>query len=252
MRILSVEETELRFSATAKYSKWPQTALHTQWPGAGVKGDPIFDSYYSSTVPSLASREQQQSTTQKAGGALLDRIGQPVILFSHSQGMMPAWLIADSRPALVRGIVALEPAGPPFEDAVLSTGLTRPYGLTTLPLTYGQPVTDPAADLVKQSIQPTRTHEVPCLIQAENPPPRRLVNLAGKPVLVVTGEASYHAPYDYATVRYLQQAGVEQTEHLRLEEHGVHGNGHMLFMEKNSDRIAELVEEWISRIRRAA
>jgi uncharacterized metal-binding protein len=64
-------------------------------------------------------------------------------------------------------------------------------------------------------------------------------------VLVVTGQASYHAPYDWATVAYLRQAGVKKTLHLVLAEHGIYGNGHMLFLEKNSDEIALLIEKWI-------
>jgi pimeloyl-ACP methyl ester carboxylesterase len=239
------EFVEKHFTACAYYKHWPQAALHTQWPGTGRIGDPIFDAYFASVVPGLVSKELQQFTLQKAGAALLDRIGCPVVLFGHSQGMMPTWLIADSRPALVHAIVALEPAGPPFREAVIMEGFVRPYGLTTIPITYSPPVTDPVKDLVTQTAQPTRTGELPLSIQASEPPPRQLINFVEKPVLVVTGQASYHAPYDWATVAYLRQAGVEKTQHLVLEEHGIYGNGHMLFLEKNSDEIASLIEEWI-------
>ncbi len=46
-------------------------------------------------------------------------------------------------------------------------------------------------------------------------------------------EASYHAPYDHCTVAYLRQAGV-RTDFIRLADHGIRGNGHMMMMEKNS------------------
>jgi hypothetical protein len=62
---------------------------------------------------------------------------------------------------------------------------------------------------------------------------------------VVTGEASYHAPYDHCTAGFLAQAGVANT-HLRLEDQGIHGNGHMLMIEKNSREIAALIAKWIS------
>lgn len=251
LRDFTVDFVEMAFTACAEYKEWPQATLHSQWPGSGQMGDPVFDAYFASITPSLADKELQQSTLQKSGAALLDHIGCPAILVGHSQGMMPTWLIADSKPALVHGIVALEPAGPPFEEAIFLEGFVRPYGITTIPMTYSPPVTDPLKDLVKQVVHPKEPGQLPFSIQADSPPPRQLVNLLETPVLVVTGEASYHAPYDWATVAYLRQAGVKKTEHLVLAEHGIKGNGHMLFLEKNSDQIASLVEEWINKLKRA-
>ncbi|KAH8811116.1 Alpha/Beta hydrolase protein [Xylogone sp. PMI_703] len=248
LRKFSAEFLEIAFTACAHYKRWPQASLHSQWPGSGRRGDPIFDEYFASVVPSLVNKEYQQTTLQKAGAALLDRIGRPVILIGHSQGMMPTWLIADSRPALVHAVVALEPAGPPFEETGLLKGLSRPYGLTTIPITYSPPVTDPEKDLVRQIVTPNQLGQVPLSIQADDPPPRQLVNFLETPVLLVTAEASYHAPYDWATVAYLRQAGVRKTEHLVLADHGLRGNGHMFFMEKNSDEIAMLVDGWINKI----
>jgi hypothetical protein len=63
---------------------------------------------------------------------------------------------------------------------------------------------------------------------------------------VVTGEASFHAPYDYCTVEYLRQAGVE-VEFADLGEECIHGNGHMFFMEKHNLEIAERVMRWLGR-----
>jgi methyl coenzyme M reductase subunit C-like uncharacterized protein (methanogenesis marker protein 7) len=70
------------------------------------------------------------------------------------------------------------------------------------------------------------------------------VNLAGIKVLVVTAEASWHVMYDWCSVEYLRQAGVE-TDHVSLADVGVKGNGHMLFLEVNSDASAEVVVNWI-------
>jgi hypothetical protein len=70
------------------------------------------------------------------------------------------------------------------------------------------------------------------------------VNLTGTPILVVTSEASYHAPYDQCTVKYLAQAGVKST-HMRLPDVGIHGNGHMMMLEKNSDAIAKAMADWL-------
>ena len=54
----------------------------------------------------------------------------------------------------------------------------------------------------------------------------------------MTGEASFHAPYEHCTVKYLEQAGVHPTW-INLGAMGVHGNGHMMMLEKNNLQIAE-------------
>lgn len=210
-------------------------------------GDPIFDAYYASNFPGEWSVKDMQEKLQKAGAALLDKIEEPVVLFSHSQGMMPAWLIADARPKFIHAIVALEPSGPPFREAIFSDGFTRTCGITAIPLTLEPEVVTPGSEFVKELVQPDGEGELACLVQAQSSRPRRLINLVEKPVLVVTAEASYHAPYDWATVTFLRRAGVHKTEHMRLADLGVRGNGHMLFMEKNSEEIAELVENWIAK-----
>jgi hypothetical protein len=83
---------------------------------------------------------------------------------------------------------------------------------------------------------------VRCWAQPE--PARKLVNLQNIPILVVSSEASYHAAYDHCTVRYLSQAGVTSTS-LRLADIGIHGNGHMMMLEKNSDAIAKAMADWL-------
>ncbi|RHZ59258.1 alpha/beta hydrolase [Aspergillus thermomutatus] len=244
LRKYSAEFLQKYFTATEKYNLWPQASLHTQWPGTGVMGDSIFDAYYASTVPSLADNAAQESSMQPAGAALLDAIGKPVILVAHSQGGSMSWVIADRRPDLVHSIIAIEPSGPPFQNAVFGSGPARPYGLTDIPITYSPPVTDPATDFVKQTITSSSSARSDCIIQADDPPPRQLVNLSQIPTLVVTTEASYHATHDWCTVRFLRQAGVP-TEHLQLEEIGVHGNGHMVFLEKNSDQVVRAIHKWM-------
>ncbi|HEY1430274.1 MAG TPA: hypothetical protein VGF39_01365, partial [Stellaceae bacterium] len=66
------------------------------------------------------------------------------------------------------------------------------------------------------------------------------------PALVVTAEASYHAVYDHCTAKYLAQAGVRVTA-LRLGDHGIHGNAHMIMLEKNNLQVAGLITEWLAR-----
>ncbi|KAI0752168.1 Alpha/Beta hydrolase protein [Fomes fomentarius] len=245
----SAELVQLHFTVPELYDVWPQSQLHTQWPGKGVQGDEYFDTYYSSTVPFLSGSNAaaiQQTSFQHAAAKLLDRIGKPSVLVAHSQaGAMP-WLLADVRPGLVKSIVGLEPLGPPFREAVFSTNPARAYGVTDAPLTYDPPVTDPATDLVQEVMLGDASAGVAdCVLQASNST-RKLANLQNIPTVVVTSEASYHATYDWCTARFLQQAGVP-AEHLPLASVGVHGNGHMMFLEKNSDVVAGKVKEWIER-----
>jgi pimeloyl-ACP methyl ester carboxylesterase len=235
-----------RFTAPEIDHLWPQASKHTQWPGNGDKkgrqGDPVFDTFYATQVEGLESAVETQTLVQAAGAALLDKIGSAIIV-THSQSGAFGWLLADARPKKVKAIVAMEPAGPPFRDAVFDQDKNRAWGLTDIPITYAPPVKSPAEIAIVQEPKADAPDLVRCWKQAD--PPRRLVNLQGIPVLVVTAEASYHAPYDQCTARFLTQAGVGNT-HLRLEAQGIHGNGHMLMIEKNNLEIAALLEKWIT------
>src|SRR5207245_3019483 len=139
-----------RFTAFELYNMWPRAHLHTQWPGPGLIGDPIFDQFYASEVEGIATSKVQQSTIQAAAAALLDRIG-PAIILTHSQSGPYGWLIADARPSLVKALLEVEPSGPPFYD-VMQQGaptwfadgsLSRPWGIAAIPLTYSPAVSDP-------------------------------------------------------------------------------------------------------------
>jgi hypothetical protein len=101
-----------------------------------------------------------------------------------------------------------------FEDAAVR----RPWGITFVPLTYSPPA-DAAEDLhfVRQP-EPDSAGLVRCWLQAD--PPRQLPNLAKIPILIVTGEASYHAPTDHCTSAFLRQAGVEH-DFVRLADLGI-------------------------------
>ena len=54
---------------------------------------------------------RQETLTRDANVALLDMIGTPVILLTHSQGGAFGWLIADARPNLVKAIVTARAGG---------------------------------------------------------------------------------------------------------------------------------------------
>lgn len=237
---------ERNFTSPEDFNAWPQAKWHTQWPGgphAGRAGNPAFDQFYASQVPSLARNEGEELMT-KAGVALLDQIG-PAVLVVHSQAGLYGWTIADARPTLVKGIVALEPSGPPFMNPTSQGKVAdRPFGLTSAPLTYEPPVTANSPLQFKSEEHADGPGLIPC--QVQNGPPRHLIRLVGIPVLVATTEASYHAMYDHCTSRFLSEAGVAN-DFVRLADVGLKGNGHMLMLEMNNRAIAEWLENWITK-----
>ncbi|EGN95897.1 hypothetical protein SERLA73DRAFT_113625 [Serpula lacrymans var. lacrymans S7.3] len=230
---------ESHFTAVQRFDLWPQASLHTQWPGNGSVGDETFDAFYMSMMQSLASEVESSQLVQAAGSTLLDEIG-PVILLTHSQSGQYGWPLADAHPSQVKAIVALEPIGPPFQNAVFSTDAARPYGVSEIPLNFSPPISSPD-DL--HPVPVSSTTNFTCYQQS--PPARQLPGLANVPVLVVTSQASYHAVYDNCTVQFLTEAGVH-AEHLQLEDVGIYGNAHMMFMEKNGLEIAEqVILKWL-------
>jgi len=66
-------------------------------------------------------------------------------------------------------------------------------------------------------------------------------------VLLYVTEASYHAYYDYCTLLYMQQAGMD-VDYLDLPKIGIKGNAHFSFMEKNNLQISPVVEAWIDKV----
>ena len=246
----SLAFAENRFVAPERARLWPQAELHTQFPGAAKPGDPLFDEFFSSQVSSIAEFPRQQALNAAAGTALLDRIG-PAILMVHSQAGTFGWLIADRRPTLVKAIVAVEPNGPPAHDIEFKGApdwfednpVEKAGGLCHLPLTYEPPLKAGEQLAFVCEKEPQGPGLVRCWRQAE--PARKLRNIAGIPVLILAGEASYHAPYDHCTAQYLEQAGVPNT-FIRLADRGICGNGHMMMIESNNHEIAAVIEEWLT------
>jgi pimeloyl-ACP methyl ester carboxylesterase len=244
-QILSVQQ---RFTAPEKYMLWPQARLHTQWPGNGVAGDTNFDQFYASQVPFVQKPDVIQSLNRDALAALIDKLG-PVVLMTHSQSGAYGWEAVDQRPGMVKALIQVEPSAPPVYDLDLvgapewfrDGNRTRVWGLTSIPITYAPPATDPselAFELQEKADGPDLAR---CWLQKS--PARQLPNLQKLPIAIVTGEASFHAPYEHCGVKFLEQAGVHPTW-LNLGAMGIHGNGHMMMLEKNSDQIADVIEKW--------
>lgn len=241
MQTFSAERIEQRFTAPKLYNLWPQSAAHTQWPGNGTKGDAHFDAFFASTLQFLSNDTEAQIRTRDAVVALLEIIG-PAVLVTHSQSGSYGWLVADARPELVKAVVAMEPVGPPFQEAVFSNVSARAWGLTDVPVTYEPAATAPE-EIATVRVSSNHDDNVDCILQAE--PARSLPSLKSIPVLIGTGEASYHAMYDHCSVAFLRQAGVENVKLLPLESIGLRGNGHLMMLERNNLAIARALHLWI-------
>ncbi len=245
LRVMSPEKVEFLFTASSKHLGWPGAENHTQWPGAGHRGDPQFDAFYASMVPYIPDAESEW-LMRAAGAALLDRIG-PAVLLTHSQAGAFGWLIADARPDLTQGIVAVEPVGPPRDAVDLRGGTAvshapaRPFGVTIAPLEYSPPVSE-KSPLEFEGF----ATDWAILGWRQATPARQLPNLKKIPTLVISAEASYHRMYDHLTVGFLRQAGVE-VDHILLEDRDIYGNGHMMMLEKNSDQIVDVISGWLER-----
>ena len=240
-----------RFTAPEKSSDYPQAKRHTQWPGAGVPGDKVFDQFFASQVEDIADVGVIENLNRAAGVALLDEIG-PAILLTHSQSGPFGWVVADERPKLVKGILAVEPNGPPFHEATMTGApdwfkdgaVGRAWGITRGPLTFSPAAATPNDLGMTRQAAADGPELVRCWTQGGTP--RQLAHLQGIPILIITSEASYHAPYDHCTSKFLAQAGVKH-DYVRLPTVGIRGNGHMMMLEKNNMEIAALLHDWAAK-----
>lgn len=246
-------EIERHITRPEHYDTYYSAKRHSQWPGPGTPGDPWFDQNFASMATQRFSEEDRAVAMElsvAAMGDLLDRVG-PAVVLTHSQSGELGWQVADKFPERVAAIVAVEPTGPPFfnyahapaPDYQVDGKFVRPWGVSRYPLSYEPPVLDPKTDL---PFYREDKADAEGLMRAnlQEGTPRQLVNVKKVTVLVVTGEASYHTAYDHCTVKYLRQAGVDVT-HRRLEDFGIHGNGHGLMREKNNFEIAAVMQDWL-------
>jgi pimeloyl-ACP methyl ester carboxylesterase len=242
---------EREFIAYEKYNRFPQAKLHTQWPGTGVVGDPLFDQFQAMMEPDFKDRVVREKFNRPAGVALLDKIG-PAILMAHSQAGIYAWGIANDRPNLVKGMIMVEAAGSPFHeianvgppDYFKDEGMSKPWGFTRTPVDFGPPISDPSELAIEQQ----RKADAPDLARCwrQNEPARQLVKLKGIPIMLLHAEASFAMPTAHCGAAFLKQSGVEN-DFVKLADLGIHGNGHFMMLEKNSLQIAAVIADWLTK-----
>jgi len=197
---------------------------HDQGVWENVIGDPNLDQMVAAMGYFPEDLAESQRLDQDRIARLLDRIG-PAILVTHSASGPAGWLVADARPELVKAICAIEPMGPPFTGAFA----TLDYGIAKAPLSYEPPVTDTAA------------------LEAAAPGTYTLPNLAGIPVVVMVAAASPFTSWGHLMADYINAAG-GQAEFMNFADAGVHGNGHAMMFEKNSDEAIVPVLAWLAQV----
>ena len=223
---------------TTDEGPWPQAKLHTQWPeNGGDWDDPTFRQFAASQVEYLPSNKRSQELVLAAGQELLKLLG-PSILLTHSQAGPFGWLLADACPENVKAVIALEPTAPPF-SMDLSSPKAKNYGLADVPLHFEPPIQSPEDFKL-------------CLLPSPGPglvdgwvlgEERRLPRLT-MPILTAVSEASYHAQFDHLLSYVMDQLGVRH-DFVRLEDVGIHGNSHMMMLEKNHLEIADFLIRWL-------
>src|SRR5437867_438774 len=235
---ITLESISQRFTPMA--AKQPDAnqfvKKHNQWPGTGEVGTPELAQLVASQGGSFITPvSKAHQVWRERGAMLLDKIG-PAIIMTHSAGGPFGWLVAEARPNLVKGIIVIEGGGTPFN------GQNR-WGLSTIPVTYDPPVSDPS-EIKTQTVTPAEPGVQPYKLQEE--PARKLKNLEGIPMVIVTAEASFASPGNPGAVAFLKQAGCK-AEELRLTVHNIHGNGHMMMREQNNREVLQPILDWIKK-----
>lgn len=244
--IRTADQLEQIWTNVKERGDFPLKDNHRQWPGAGKVGDPIFDTFNKTQVEFAPV---SGDLAREAALNLLDTIGTPVILLTHSMGGGIGFEVAERRPQLVKSIVTIEPGGPQIGGVDTSTVMPRDrnpnsWGLTTEPYRYDPPANSPSDLNVRLEANSDRPGEVRCWMQVE--PARKLVNFENIPILDISANGTYHRVFDGCIPKWINQAG-GKAEFVRLEDVGISGNGHMMMLERNSDDVIKFIDGWVQK-----
>ena len=80
---------EREFVAYERYNLFPQAHLHTQRPGRGIVGDPLFDQFQASMLPDFKDRKLREPFNRDAGVALLAGSDPPSSSRIRNRAPMP-------------------------------------------------------------------------------------------------------------------------------------------------------------------
>lgn len=235
-------------------------AILPDWPGSGRSG----------AVPPAAL---DNAAVCRGLGALLEALGEPVILLTHSMSGALGWRLVETHGPRILRVVAIAP-GPPgniqVEPTVVSEtqeaieietpaklrfrlSKTQPWFADT-PFVEKKIVGDGgrfARAGVAETAAAMGTIAPRLVIERLNVHGKqfkieRFDNFRGKPILIVTGSHDLDHPraLDEGTAKWLNANGAA-AEFVYLPDIGITGNGHMMMMEDNSDALADLAVDWI-------
>lgn len=202
---------------------------------------------------------------------LIKRINKKIILFSHSMSGALSWKLGELMGNKISHIIAVAPA--PMgniqpKPKFIKRG--RYYILEThsgiIKINLEEPFVNSNEFVIKKLIGNSKffpRQYIKQYISSLQPTPPHLVferfNIKGSQlkinnfskyrkvkILVVTGTEDFDHPKetDKSIVEYFQKHQVK-AEFCWLGDKGIKGNGHMLILEKNNLRIADLIFKWI-------
>ncbi len=178
------------------------------------------------------------------------RSARPVILLTHSQGGGIGFNVADERPNLIAGMVAIEPGGPQIGIVGYRQG-----GVHARQSEFLGPHAD--AHEVRSAVRQSRPISRFIWSRPNGPatrsaatcrtqPVHKLVGYQNMRILSISAEGTYHRVFDVCIPKWLNQAGAKD-DFVRLEDVGIHGNMHEMFLDRNSDQVIKFIDGWLDK-----
>jgi pimeloyl-ACP methyl ester carboxylesterase len=236
----------------------------TDWPGTGRSGNRNgLEIIYADVVEGYRT-------------LLREVIAEPVVVMCHSMGGAVTWQLVEHEPDLVAGVLAVAAAYPAnamtgrsrvvsddgdvavidFVDTGVRNSVDRRvmnlYGdgyifrqgiatSTRFPMDQVDAMRAGFVGLPPRMLL-QRLGVEPGLPRVESP-----AGFEGKPVRLLTGgeDPAHTREIEQRTVDMLREWGAE-AQLVWLPDLGVHGNGHFMFFEENSDELLEIVAEQLA------
>jgi pimeloyl-ACP methyl ester carboxylesterase len=230
----------------------------TDWPGMGRSGNRNgLEIEYADVVDGYLR-------------LLREVIRRPAVVVCHSMGGATTWQLVQHEPALVRGVVSVAGAYPanvaPRSEVLEDDGDVARirFADTGVELTVDRRVMNLYGDayIYEQGIATStrfpREHVDRLRAGLVGLPPRMLLQrlgvlegmpvvdepagFRGKPIRLLTGgeDPAHTREIEERTVGLLRDWGAD-AELIWLPDLGIHGNGHFLFAEENSDELLEIL-----------
>ena len=230
------------------------------WPGTGRSG-------------AVAKDRLTGELVCRALGGLIEHLGEPVVVLTHSMSGAYGWKLIENFGARIPALVAVAPGPPgnvqPRAEIVARApdhiDIRRGGSVRRVPLREARL---PDVEFVRGKLLGPNTRHFP--MQAvdayartlQSLPPRLMYErqnvdasqlrvadtrpFRDKPILMVTGaeDVDHTRELDGAIADWLRDIGAA-IEFRFLADEGIAGNGHMLMLEDNSDAIAGLIVDWI-------